>query len=130
MTNGNPSPLGSNDFSHQPALPQARQWSPPLSLDDDATHLLHATVIQHERPAMEDAFYNIPAMQLFAGPSLDGAIPDHTTIMNFRHLLERHGLARTIFKEVSDWLSEAGVLVKEGTLMDAIHYRSAQLNQE
>lgn len=70
-------------------------------------------------PAMEDALYEIASMRLFAGLSLDGAIPDHTTIMNFRHLLERHGLARKIFKEVSDWLSEAGVLIKEGTLMDA-----------
>ena len=39
--------------------------------------------------------------------------------MNFRHLLERHDLTRQIFEEVSTWLSEAGVLLKEGTLMDA-----------
>ncbi|SEG88930.1 IS5 family transposase [Marinobacterium lutimaris] len=70
-------------------------------------------------PAMEDALYEIASMRLFAGLSLDGAIPDHTTIMNFRHLLERHGMARKIFDEVSTWLSEAGVLVKEGTLLDA-----------
>jgi IS5 family transposase len=70
-------------------------------------------------PAMEDALYEIASMRLFAGLSLDGAIPDHTTIMNFRHLLERHGLARKIFEEVSSWLSDAGVLVKEGTLLDA-----------
>lgn len=70
-------------------------------------------------PAMEDALYEIASMRLFAGLSLDGAIPDHTTIMNFRHLLERHGLARKIFQEVSAWLSDAGVLVKEGTLLDA-----------
>ncbi len=70
-------------------------------------------------PVMEDALYEIASMRLFAGLSLDGAIPDHTTIMNFRHLLERHGLARKIFEEVSNWLSEAGVLVKEGTLLDA-----------
>lgn len=70
-------------------------------------------------PAMEDALYEIASMRLLAGLSLDCAIPDHTTIMNFRHLLERHGLARKIFDEVSTWLSEAGVLVKEGTLLDA-----------
>ena len=70
-------------------------------------------------PAMEDALYEIASMRLFAGLSLDRAIPDHTTIMNFRHLLERYGLARQIFNEVSTWLSEAGVLVKEGTLLDA-----------
>lgn len=70
-------------------------------------------------PAMEDALYEIASMRLFAGLSLDKTIPDHTTIMNFRHLLERKKLARKIFKEVSQWLTDAGVLLKEGTLVDA-----------
>lgn len=70
-------------------------------------------------PAMEDALYEIASMRLFAGLSLDRPIPDHSTILKFRHLLERHGLARKIFSEVSNWLTEAGVLIKEGTLMDA-----------
>ncbi|GGO76406.1 hypothetical protein GCM10011348_03530 [Marinobacterium nitratireducens] len=58
-------------------------------------------------------------MRLFAGPSLDKAIPDHSTILKFRHLLEQHGLARQIFEEVNQWLSEAGVQLKEGSLLDA-----------
>ncbi|SIS75142.1 transposase, IS5 family [Neptunomonas antarctica] len=58
-------------------------------------------------------------MRLFVGLSLDRSIPDHTTIMNFRHLLERQNLARTIFDDVVRWLFEAGVLLKEGSLMDA-----------
>jgi len=70
-------------------------------------------------PAMEDALYEIASIRLFAGLSLDKPIPDHTTIMNFRHLLERKKLARKIFKEVNQWLTEAGVLLKEGTLVDA-----------
>ncbi len=70
-------------------------------------------------PAMEDALYEIASMRLFAGLSLDKPIPDHTTIMNFRHLLERKKLARKIFKEVNQWLTDAGVLLKEGTLVDA-----------
>ena len=70
-------------------------------------------------PAMEDALYEIASMRLFAGLSLDGAIPDHTTIMKFRHLLERYDLSRKIFQEVGTWLSDAGVLVKEGALLDA-----------
>jgi len=70
-------------------------------------------------PAMEEALYEIASMRLFAGLSLDKAIPDHTTIMNFRHLLERKGLTRKLFKEVNQWLTEAGVLLKEGTLVDA-----------
>ncbi len=70
-------------------------------------------------PAMEDALYEIASMRLFAGLSLDKAIPDHTTILKFRHLLERQGLARQVFEEVNQWLSEAGVLLKEGSLVDA-----------
>ncbi len=68
---------------------------------------------------MEDALYEIASIRLFAGLSLDKAIPDHTTIMSFRHLLERRGLTRKLFKEVNQWLAEAGVLLKEGTLVDA-----------
>lgn len=70
-------------------------------------------------PAMEDALYEIASMRLFTNLSLDRPIHDHTTIMNFRHLLERHGLGRHIFEEVNNWLTDAGVLLKEGTLMDA-----------
>lgn len=52
--------------------------------------------------------------------SLNKAMPDHTTIMNFRHLLERNGLTRKLFNEVNQWLTEAGVLLKEGTPVDAM----------
>ncbi len=57
-------------------------------------------------PAMEDALYEITSMRLFSGLSLEGPIPDHTTIMNFRHLLERHGLARQMLEEVNQWLGD------------------------
>jgi IS5 family transposase len=56
-------------------------------------------------PAMEDAFYEIASMRLFTSLSFDKPIPDHTTIMNFRHLLERQELGRQIFEEVNRWLS-------------------------
>jgi IS5 family transposase len=69
-------------------------------------------------PTMEDALYEIVSMRLVEGLSRDRPIPDHSTILKFRHLLERHSLARKIFSEVSNWLTEAGVLIKESTLMD------------
>jgi IS5 family transposase len=68
---------------------------------------------------MEDALYEIASMRLFAGLSLDKAIPDRTTIMNFRHLLEAHNLARAIFTDVNQWLTESGIVLKEGSLVDA-----------
>jgi IS5 family transposase len=70
-------------------------------------------------PAMEDAFYEIMSMGLFADLSLDNTIPDHTTIMNFRHLLEKNKLSRPLLKEVNRWLSDTGIYLKEGTIVDA-----------
>ncbi|MGL4871264.1 IS5 family transposase [Aeromonas veronii] len=69
--------------------------------------------------AMEDALYEITSMRLFAKLSLDQAIPGRTTIMNFRHLLEQHQLARQLFDAVNLWLSDAGIMMKQGTLVDA-----------
>ncbi|HFK7083237.1 TPA: transposase, partial [Enterobacter roggenkampii] len=59
------------------------------------------------------------SMRLFARLSLDSALPDRTTIMNFRHLLEQHQLARQLFKTINRWLAEAGVMMTQGTLVDA-----------
>jgi len=68
--------------------------------------------------AMEDALYEIASMRLFAHLSLDSAMPDRTTIMNFHHLLEQHKLAREIFSPIYQWLSECSVMMLQGTLMD------------
>ncbi|WP_290701018.1 IS5 family transposase [Amphritea sp.] len=69
--------------------------------------------------AAEDALYETTPMRRFSQLSLDHAIPDHTTIMNFRHLLERYELGRQIFEAVNGWLEEAGILLKEGSEIDA-----------
>jgi IS5 family transposase len=69
--------------------------------------------MQHWLRAMEDALYEIASMRLFARLSLDSALPDRTTIMNFRHLLEQHQLARQLFKTINRWLAEAGVMMTQ-----------------
>ena len=70
-------------------------------------------------PAMEDALYEIESMRRFAGLSLSKPIPDETTILNFRHLLEKHGLGKVILKEVNKHLESKGLLLREGTIVDA-----------
>ena len=82
-------------------------------------------------PAMEDALYEIHSMRKFAGLSLD-RIPDETTILNFRHLLEKRKLGEKIFKEISKLLEEHGLILKEGTAVDAtiISAPSSTKNQE
>jgi len=69
-------------------------------------------------PAMEDALYEIHSMRKFAGLSLE-RIPDEITILNFRHLLEKHKLGEKIFKEIGKLLEENGLILKEGTAVDA-----------
>ncbi|WP_081000976.1 IS5 family transposase [Aeromonas caviae] len=73
--------------------------------------------------------------QLMYGSGLrlmDSALPDRTTIMNFRHLLEQHQLARQLFKTINRWLAEAGVMMTQGTLVDAtiIEAPSSTKNKE
>ena len=44
--------------------------------------------------------------------------PDETTILNFRYLLERHGLPQVLFESIKEHLSEEGLILKEGTIVD------------
>ncbi len=69
-------------------------------------------------PGLEDALYEVESMRRFAGLKLE-RIPDETTILNFRRLLERHQLGEKLFKAINRKLDEAGLLLKEGTIVDA-----------
>ncbi|AFT71442.1 Transposase, IS4 family [Alloalcanivorax dieselolei B5] len=69
-------------------------------------------------PAMEDALYEIESMRRFAGICL-AQVPDETTILNFRHLLERHGLGKKLFKKINRKLDQHGLIVREGSIIDA-----------
>jgi len=71
-------------------------------------------------PGMEDALYEIESMRRFAGLELvEDAIPDETTILHFRHLLERHELTAKLMNTINDVLEQKGLLLKSGTMVDA-----------
>ena len=71
-------------------------------------------------PGMEDALYDMESMRRFAGIDLEAdAIPDETTILNFRHLLETHQLTEQIFERTKHYLSDKGLMLREGTIVDA-----------
>jgi IS5 family transposase len=71
-------------------------------------------------PGAEDALYDIESMRRFAGIELtEDNVPDETTILNFRHLLEKHQLTEKIFAEVRSLLEEKKLLLKSGTIVDA-----------
>jgi IS5 family transposase len=71
-------------------------------------------------PQAEDALYDIEPMRRFAGIELaEDTVPDETTILRFRHLLEKHQLTEAIFAEVRALLEERKLLLKSGTIVDA-----------
>ncbi|HXF46359.1 MAG TPA: IS5 family transposase [Burkholderiaceae bacterium] len=69
-------------------------------------------------PALEDALYEVESMRRFAGVKLD-RLPDETTILNFRHLLESHGLGKELFAAINAHLASRGLMLRAGTILDA-----------
>lgn len=70
-------------------------------------------------PAAEEAVYDRISFQKFLNIDLMDGAPDETTILNFRHLLEEHKLPEKIFKLVNKLLEGKGLILKEGTIVDA-----------
>ena len=70
-------------------------------------------------PGMEDLLYEAESVRRFAGLSLSEALPDETTILNFRHLLERHGLGKGLLDEINAQLESQGLRLREGSIVDA-----------
>ncbi|MFM0328028.1 IS5 family transposase [Caballeronia glebae] len=104
----------------EPHYPKGKTGRPPFPV---AT-MLHIHFIQQwfslSDPAMEEALYDVPLYREFAG--LDGAmarLPDETTILRFRHLLEAHGIAAQILAVVNEVLSDKGLMLKAGSAVDA-----------
>jgi len=114
---------------HYPKAGNGRQ---PMPLD----RMLRIYFLQQwyglSDPGMEDALYDIESMRRFAGIDLaSDPIPDETTILNFRHLLEKHKLTEKLFKETKHYLADKGLMLREGTIVDAtiINAPSSTKNQ-
>jgi IS5 family transposase len=100
--------------------PKGERGRPPIGLE----RMLRIHFLQQwyglADEAMEDALYDSQALRGFAGIDLTvAAVPDATTIMNFRHWLESHELSQALFAEVSAMLEERGLLMRQGTIVDA-----------
>ena len=70
-------------------------------------------------PGMEDLLYEAESVRRFVGLNLSEALPDETTILNFRHLLERHSLGEGLLQEINAHLESQGLRLREGTIVDA-----------
>ena len=103
----------------EPAYPKAGRGRPPYALETMLRIHLMQNWFGFSDPAMEEALYEIAPVRQFAHLSLTRAIPDETTILNFRHLLEANDLAPKLLQCVNGHLCDRGLLLKRGTMVDA-----------
>jgi len=104
----------------EPHYPKAGSGRPPLPLERMLRIYFMQQWFNLSDPQAEDALYDIEPMRRFAGIELaEDIIPDETTILRFRHLLEQHRLTEAIFTEVRSLLEKRGLLLKSGTIVDA-----------
>ncbi len=70
--------------------------------------------------ALEDALYDSQALRDFVGVDLSReSVPDATTLLKFRHLLQHNDLTKALFEEINAHLAEKGLLMRAGTIVDA-----------
>jgi len=117
----------------EPYYPKAGSGRQPMPLE----RMLRIYFMQQwyglSDPAMEDALYDIESMRRFAEIAIAvDTVPDETTILNFRHLLEKHQLTKQIFEKTNGHLAKKGLLLREGTIVDAtiINAPSSTKNRE
>jgi len=103
-----------------PHYPTAGRGRPPMPLETMLRIYFLQQWFDLSDPAAEDALYDSESMRRFAGVELsDEAVPDETTILRFRRLLETHQLPEQLFALVRGLLETKGLLMKTGTIVDA-----------
>lgn len=105
----------------EPYYPKAgRRGGQPIGIEVMLRVYLMQQWFNLSDPAMEDALYEIESMRRFAGLELcHDRIPDETTILKFRHLLEHHQLTDALFAQVHEHLQSHGLQLSKGTMVDA-----------
>jgi IS5 family transposase len=102
-----------------PYAPEGRRGRPPFPVET----MLRIHFMQQwftlSDPAMEEALHDVPLFREFAGLNWDAPLPDETTILRFRRLLEEHKLAPRILALVNELLGAKGLLLRAGTVVDA-----------
>ena len=116
----------------RPYYPQAGQGRRPYELA--AMLRIHCVQLFYNMsdPGMEDMLYEVESVRRFVGLRLDEPLPDETTILHFRHLLEKHELGGELLAEINRHLAGQGWRLRQGTIVDAsiIAAPSSQKNRK
>jgi len=103
-----------------PHYPKAGNGRQPLGMEKMLRIYFLQQWFNLSDPQAEDAIYASESMRRFARVELgDEVVPDESTILRFRHLLERHGLTQAIFDSITGLLEERRLLLRSGTIVDA-----------
>ena len=101
-----------------PYYPESKNGRPPFPLETMLrTHFLQLWFTLSD-PAMEEAFFDIPLYREFAQLPELTRLPDESTLLRFRHRPEKHKLAEQVLRVVNGILSQRGLLLKTGTVVD------------
>jgi IS5 family transposase len=104
----------------EPFYPKAGNGRQPLGLEKMLRIYLLQLWFDLSDPQAEDTIYDSESMRRFVGVDLgEDTIPDETTILRFRHLIEKHELGEAIFHEINTLLVEKRLLLSGGTIVDA-----------
>ena len=119
-TDGRPGPLATSGGANQARVPPRpgkgrRPYPLAVMLRIHCVQLFYNL----SDPGVEDLLYEAESVRRLVGLKLSGDLPDETTILNFRHLLERHSLGEGLLQEINAHLESQGLRLREGTIVDA-----------
>jgi len=103
-----------------PYAPEGKRGRPPFAVET----MLRIHFMQQwftlSDPAMEEALHDVPLFREFAGlDNWSTRLPDESTILRFRHLLEKYKLAEQMLALINDLLRDKGLMLRAGTVVDA-----------
>jgi transposase, IS5 family len=102
-----------------PFAPEGKKGRPPFAVET----MLRIHFMQQwfglSDPAMEEALHDVPMYREFASLGWTMRLPDESTILRFRHLLEQHKLAAQMLVVINDMLATKGLMLRAGTVVDA-----------
>ena len=103
-----------------PYMPEGRRGRPPFAVEVMLRIHFMQQWFNLSDPAMEEALHDMALFRDFAGlGNWNEPVPDETTILRFRRVLEKHKLAPKILETINDLLRNKGLMLRAGTVVDA-----------